>query len=91
MNLRREAEGKMCQVRYEGVCNFDPTTTVLAHVRVIGVSGLGIKSPDLLGVWACSACHAYADTHHDAETERDFLRGFVRTLAELLRRGKVKA
>ena len=90
MNLRREAMGKECQVRYEGICNGNPDTTVLAHVRVIGVSGMGIKSPDVLGAWACSACHAHADTHHDAETERDFLRGFVRTLAELLRRGKVR-
>jgi len=88
--LRREAQGKPCQVRYEGICNGDPQTTVLAHVRVIGVSGMGMKAPDLLGVWACSACHAHADTHKDAESERDFLRGLVRTLAELNRRGRIK-
>ena len=91
MNLRREAMGKECQVRYEGICNGDPATTVLAHVRLIGMSGLGIKSPDVLGAWCCSSCHAYADTHHDAQSKATFYEGFIRTLAELLKRNLVKS
>lgn len=60
-NLRKEARGRECQVR-SAVCCFDPETTVLAHVRMSGISGMGYKAPDLLGAWACAACHTLVDT-----------------------------
>lgn len=88
--LRESARDRECQVRLLGVCNFDSATTVLAHVRLIGVSGLGIKSPDILGAWACSACHAYADSHHDAETNAAFAEGVYRTLNILWREGVLR-
>jgi Protein of unknown function (DUF1364) len=50
MNLRKLAKGMECQVRLPG-CNFDPETTVLAHYRLAGTCGIGIKPPDLLGAW----------------------------------------
>jgi hypothetical protein len=85
MNLRKRARGKECQVRLVGVCNFNPETTVLAHVRLIGISGMGMKVPfDLLGSWACSACHAYVDSHHDDATQVAFYEGVFRTQAQLL-------
>lgn len=87
MNLRKLARGRECQVRLVGVCNFNPETTVLAHVRQIGISGFGIKCPDLLGTWACSACHMYCDSHHDAETNAAFAAGVYRTLNILWREG----
>ena len=61
MNLRKLAKGKDCQVRIIGVCNFDPETTVLAHIRRGGVGGMGKKPSDLCAVWACSSCHDYID------------------------------
>lgn len=72
------------------VCNYDSSTTVLAHYRAVGVSGLGLKSPDLLASWACSACHEYVDTHRDTDAKYDHLQGVIRTQAELIRRGHVK-
>jgi hypothetical protein len=89
MNLRNEARGRDCTIRLPGVCNFDPATTVLAHYRMAGLSGMGMKSPDLCGAWACSACHAYADSHRDDATARAFLEGVLRTIAALNHEGKV--
>lgn len=90
MNLRRQAKGRGCQVRLP-CCNFNSETTVLCHVRLPGISGMGFKAPDLLGAWACSACHAFCDTNADDATQRAFLEGVMRTQAQLIREGVVKA
>ena len=74
-------------VRIAGVCNFDPATTVLAHYRLVGISGMGMKSPDQIAAWACSACHAYVDSHRDDATARAFLEGVLRTQARLIKEG----
>lgn len=94
-DLRKEARGRDCQVR-TAVCTFDPQQTVLAHVRMQGISGLGFKAPDLLGAWACAACHQLVDTgrYGDVELERDdrelaLLRGVMRTQAQLIKEHKL--
>lgn len=46
-------------MRIPEVCNWDPSTTVLAHIRRSG--GIGIKPPDVCGVFACSKCHDVMD------------------------------
>jgi hypothetical protein len=81
-------------IRLPGICNHDPDTTVLAHVRLVGVSGMGMKSPDLLGAWACSACHDVVDrrvkTNIDiGEIRLAHLEGMVRTINQLIREEKV--
>lgn len=48
MNLRKLAKGKECQIRIPGVCCGDKDTVVLCHFRMAGISGAGLKSPDLL-------------------------------------------
>lgn len=95
MSLRREAKGRGCMVRIPGVCNFNSETVVLAHIRIAGVSGMGMKSPDLCGAWACSACHDEIDgrTHKSGMT-RDELRlahydGMVRTICQLDKEGLI--
>lgn len=60
-DLRKAARGIECQVRIPGVCNHNPETSVLAHIRLPGTCGMGIKPPDLLGAIACSACHDEID------------------------------
>ena len=82
-------------VRLPGICNFNSETVVLAHIRVMGVSGMGLKSPDLLGAWACSAWHDELDgrTHQSGMT-RDELRlahfeGMARTVAQLEKEGLI--
>ena len=87
MNLRKLAKGRDCQIRLPGICNHNPETTVLAHYRMAGLSGMGMKSPDMCGAWACSNCHTYVDTHRDDVTARAFLEGVLRTIAALQTEG----
>ncbi|ELN3596614.1 DUF1364 family protein, partial [Escherichia coli] len=47
-DLRKAARGRECQVRIPGVCNGNPETSVLAHIRLAGLCGTGIKPPDLI-------------------------------------------
>lgn len=49
-NLRKEAKGRECQVRLPGVCNFNSETTVLAHYRMAGLNGVGMKPDDIFGL-----------------------------------------
>jgi len=95
MTLRKEARGRGCTVRIPSVCNFNSETVVLAHIRVAGVSGMGLKSPDLLGAWACSNCHDEIDGRtHTSGLSRDELRlahydGMARTIMQLHKEGLV--
>jgi len=90
--LRKEAKGRGCMVRIPKVCNHNSETTVLAHYRLAGVSGIGMKSPDILGAWACSSCHDAIDRRAHTDLDRDYVRllhleGMARTLAQLDREG----
>jgi hypothetical protein len=89
VNLRKEARGRECQVRIPGVCNRNPETVVLAHVRMKGITGTGFKAPDLLGAWCCSDCHQYTESRYNDRDTRAFLEGVVRTQDTLIREGKV--
>ena len=95
MSLRKQAKDRGCTVRSPGVCNFNSASTVLAHIRLVGVSGIGVKSPDLLGAWCCSSCHDEVDgrTHKSGMT-RDELRlahydGMARTIVQLEKEGLI--
>jgi hypothetical protein len=93
MKLRKEARGRDCMVRLVGICNHNPQTTVLAHVRMAGISGMGLKADDLLGSWACSSCHDAIDRRQHTDLDRDFVRlahleGVIRTITVLRREGK---
>jgi len=94
MKLRKAARGRECMVRLPSVCNHDPETTVLAHVRLAGVSGMGMKADDLLGAWACSSCHDAIDRRAHTDLDRDYVRlahleGMVRTIAVLKKEGLI--
>jgi len=86
-DLRKLAKGKPCQVRLYEICNFDSTTTVLAHIRRGGVAGAGQKPPDLCAVWACSNCHDAIDGRlgnlSPRDLDSDLLDGLCRTLKEV--------
>lgn len=95
MNLRKLAQGRDCQVRLQTVCNFNPETTVLAHYRLHGLSGIGMKSPDLFGAWACSDCHDAIDGRRrtvfsPSEIAQAHLEGVMRTQYALILEGVVK-
>lgn len=83
-DLRKLARGKPCMVRIPGVCNHNPDTTVLAHIRRGGVAGVGQKPPDTCGVWACSNCHSVMGDGYAVDgvfTEGDILEALCRQLA----------
>lgn len=91
-DLRAFAKGKPCMVRVPGWCNHEPETTVLAHYRLVGYSGIGMKNHDIMAAFACSTCHALVDGQQKSELSRSqrqlFLcEGVMRTQAYLLERG----
>ncbi len=84
---RKAARGMPCMIRLPG-CNGGGETTVLAHYRLAGTCGTGIKPPDVLGAWACDACHARVDGRINTGLPRAELllahaEGVLRTLYEL--------
>jgi len=94
--LTKAARGRECQVRIPGVCNGNPETTVLAHYRMAGTCGVGIKPNDLQGAWACSACHDAVDSRSRTTFTYDELRfmhleGVVRTQVQLINEGVLVA
>ena len=92
--LRRAAQGKPCMVRIPGVCNHNPETVVLAHIRRGGIGGIGMKPNDLIGCYACDACHSEIDrrTRRVPQYEMDgyILEAMCRTLDAVVRDGLVK-
>ena len=92
INLRKLARGQPCFIRVPGVCNGNPETTVLCHVRLIGISGIGMKVPDALAAFGCSDCHAVVDGQRRSALTADerwvlLLEGMLRTQAWLIDRG----
>ena len=94
--LQKSAKGQECQMRIPGICNGDPETTVLAHIRRGGVAGVGQKPPDPCGVFACSACHDALDGRTNRlvtmeELDACIVEGQQRTLAWWWNNGYLKA
>lgn len=96
MVLNQLAKGEPCEVRIPGICNGDPQTTCLAHFSLAGISGRGLKSPDLIGAHCCSSCHDYVDGRkHSANFTRAEIRlmhaeGCFRTQYKLIQLGRIK-
>ena len=91
-DLRTLAKGRECQIRLPGICNGDRATTVLAHIRIN--AGIGRKPHDLIGSWACSACHDVVDGRRQTMFGRDELRlshleGMARTIDVLAQEGLI--
>ena len=86
MNLRQLARGKLCMVRLPGCTGGGEAdgTVVLAHYRMAGYCGMGMKPPDELGAWCCASCHDHVD-RRVRTLEADFVRlahaeGVLRTM-----------
>lgn len=85
--IRAAARGQDCTVRLPGICNFNPDTTVLAHLPC-GQRGIGIKSPDNIAVFACSSCHDAIDGRVRVEIDwKDMLRALAETQLILIEKG----
>lgn len=57
--IRDSARGQECQIRLPGICNFNPETTIPAHVGSGG--GMGSKVSDIHIAYCCSDCHKEID------------------------------
>ncbi|WP_145490137.1 DUF1364 domain-containing protein [Yersinia rohdei] len=92
-NLRKEARGRECQIRIPGVCSGNSETVVLAHYRLAGTCGTGIKPSDEQAAWGCSACHDECDRRTrliDGDTARLYhAEGVMRTQNILRKEGKL--
>lgn len=88
--IRKAAREEKCTLNIAGVCNYDPATVVLAHLRWLGGCGTGIKPNDLQAVFACSLCHDYIDGRRSglSKEDRDFyaLRALARTHIRLAKK-----
>lgn len=58
--MRRSAQNQPCTLSLP-CCNGRLDTTVLAHLRVFNIAGMGQKPPDWCSVYACHACHDAID------------------------------
>jgi hypothetical protein len=69
--LRKLAEHQPCYARLFPFCRPETGNVVLAHMRVGGNAGTGLKPPDVCGFPACNWCHAVIDgkTKQDIYTQ----------------------
>ena len=89
--IRKSAKGKECTLRIAGVCNYDCSTTVLAHLPDES-HGIGLKSDDFSACYACSSCHDFIDNRVKSdltESDRQFYmrRAQTRTIRSLVESG----
>lgn len=94
--ITESARGEVCQVRYEGICTYDPAMTIWSHCRHGAAGrGKGIKALDLAGAYACTACDAAYDQMQSAshmtrkELDLDWFMGHVRSLVLLKQKGLI--
>lgn len=93
--ITESARGEMCQIRMIGVCNHNPESTVWCHANGSAAGkGIGMKSPDILGAYGCSACHDVVDrrttlpplmTRNDVQLA--FWQGHARSVCLLIEKG----
>lgn len=93
--ITQSARGEDCTVMLFPYCNQNPETTVFAHAPSID-KGMGIKSPDHWGAYACSTCHDIIDGKRRAddiakiEILKCFYNGVYLTQKRLIQLGLIK-
>lgn len=95
--ITESAKGEQCQIRMFRVCNHDPATVVWAHANGSAAGkGVGLKTVDELGAYACFNCHNVYDrrvplpdhlTRQDVEIA--FHQGHQRSFLMLRQKGLV--
>lgn len=94
VNLTKLARDRDCLIRVPGHCCGDSSSVVGCHVRMIGISGAGLKADNLFIAWGCGPCHDVVDGRtktgysHD-ECRLMLLEGMVRTQAILIKEGVI--
>lgn len=97
--IRDAARGQDCTFNIAYVCNYDPETTVLAHLPDES-HGMGQKADDISAAFACSSCHDVIDgralydplIYDDFKSEKEWYmrRAMVRTWRKLIEMGVIK-
>jgi len=95
--ITESALDQECQVRIPEVCSGDSSTVVWAHaIGLASGKGIGMKSPDILGAYACQACHDAYDRRTRpkfmpySRIKECFMDGHLRSLQILIDKGLVK-
>ena len=93
--IRKSARGQQCQIRLAGICNHNPAKVVLAHYRMAGTCGMGMKPSDIQAAYACSRCHDASDGRLKTDLSPDeiqtaFAEGVMRTQQILIKQGLLK-
>lgn len=93
--VRDSAKGQPCAVRILNVCNYNPETTVYAHLAGIRF-GHGMGHKTCLGAYCCSDCHdavdgraysKYGDEPLPSEIRVAFYAGVLETTIKLIEQG----
>jgi hypothetical protein len=91
------AKDKPCSARIPGVCNHDNSTTVWCHINSMRWgAGRGYKSPNIIGLYACSACHDVIDGRVKTDHDKDFIKtcayeGHLESLYLMVKEGIIEA
>lgn len=86
--IRQSARGEDCALRGP-TCSYDPSTTVLAHLRFFNAAGVGQKPHDFHAVYACHSCHAAMDRRSGLIGWDDILRALMETQSKLYAKGLI--
>lgn len=90
--ITKSAHGESCTVYAPGVTNHDPETVVFAHLNG---GGIGLKTSDLFGCYACRDCHAWLDFGYvrqditKAHRNAVHYEAIIRTQKKLLEKGLI--
>lgn len=95
--IRDSARGEECTVRIVGACTHDPEMTIWSHAPLQSADKGGqIKSLDLCGAYACTACDAVVDGQRPlppgasrVSVMNDWFNGHMRSLVRLRQKGLV--
>ena len=85
---RKSARGQNCTLCLDG-CQNDTNTTVLCHLRILNVAGMGQKPPDWFAVYGCLHCHTLLDRTTQWGFD-DILRALFRTWLVHQEAGRIK-
>ncbi len=92
--IRNSARGEECTFNVVGICNYNPETTVLAHLQLKGHGIMAGKAHDLSSCYACSDCHDYLDRRNgrDKSPEQQYrneymLKAHINTIIRMQEKG----
>lgn len=82
--IRESARGECCSLRVSPICTDEEGAVVLCHLNS-NFRGVGMKSPDIFGVYGCYHCHQLLDSGKVDKAEQ--LRALQETQMKLYEKG----